>query len=222
MKISRIFFVASIKRATKTWNETLLQNKLNSDVARFAIIVQTFLATNQVIANWVSTDLWLDKITRESRRKREFRQIKSAMGLSNAQNIQIFCQKVELLTNFFATSFRNLEQPNVLKGQGAIFYLWVVKSATLLFISFSSNTAKVAHFVARFTVALAQKVYFFFSGGSSSLHMEGGGKGRRLGHPDPEIRGAVSKFFLALWASVWSKNKGRTQVSGTCPGSTTV
>ena len=24
----------------------------------------------------------------------------------------------------------------------------------------------------------------------------GGGKGRRLGHPDPEIRGAVSKFFF--------------------------
>ena len=31
------------------------------------------------------------------------------------------------------------------------------------------------------------------------------------GHPDPDIRGggAVSKkIFLALWASVWSKNMG--------------
>ena len=212
MKISRIFFVALVKRATKTWNETLLQNKSNSDVARFAIIVQTFLATNQVIANWVSTDLWLDKITRESRRKREFRQIKSAMGLSNAQNIQIFCQKVELLTNFFATSFRNLEQPNVLKGQGAIFYLWVVKPATLLFISFSSNTGKVTRFrcsvhrsfSSKGILFLQWRIQFFTYGGG------GGGKGRRLGHPDPEIRGAVSIFFLALWASVWSKNKGRT------------
>ena len=213
MKISRIFFVAPIKRATKTWNETLLQNKLNSDVARFAIIVQTFLATNQVIANWVSTDLWLDKITRESRRKREFRQIKSAMGLSKAQNIQIFCQKVELLTNFFATSFRNLEQPNVLKGQGAIFYLWVVKPATLLFISFSSNTAKVARFRCSVHRSFSSKGILF---------LQWRIQWRRLGHPDPEIRGAVSKFFLALWASVWSKNKGRTQVSGTCPGSTTI
>ena len=37
--------------------------------------------------------------------------------------------------------------------------------------------------------------------------LRGGGGG---GHPDPEIQGAVSKhFFSALWASVWSKNKGR-------------
>ena len=161
----------------------------------------------------MSTDLLLDKITRESRRKREFRQIKSAMGLSNAQNIQIFCQKVELLTNFFATSFRNLEQPNVLKGQSAIFYLWVVKPATLLFISFSSNTAKVARFRCSVHRSFSSKGILF---------LQWRIQWRRLGHPDPEIRGAVSKFFLALWASVWSKNKGRTQVSGTCPGSTTI
>ena len=168
----------------------------------------------------MSTDLLLDKITRESRRKREFRQIKSARGLSNAQNIQIFCQKVELLTNFFATSFRNLEQPNVLKGQGAIFYLWVVKPATLLFISFSSNTAKVARFRCSVHRSFSSKGILFLQW---RIQIRGGGgKGRRLGHPDPEIRGAVSKFFLALWASVWSKNKGRTQVSGTCPGSTTI
>ena len=40
-----------------------------------------------------------------------------------------------------------------------------------------------------------------------------GGGGVGWGHPDPEITvgglGAVSKnFFSALWASVWSKNKG--------------
>ena len=117
------------------------------------------------------------------------------MGLSNAQNIQIFCQKVELLTNFFATSFRNLEQPNVLKGQGAIFYLWVVKPATLLFISFSSNTAKVARFrcsvhrsfSSKGILFLQWRIQFFTYGGG-----RGGRKGRRLGHPDPEIRGAVS------------------------------
>ena len=32
---------------------------------------------------------------------------------------------------------------------------------------------------------------------------------RRTGHPDPEIRGSRSQTnFLALRASVWSKNKG--------------
>ena len=36
---------------------------------------------------------------------------------------------------------------------------------------------------------------------------------RGPGHPDPEIRGwgrggSLQKFFLALWASVWSKNGG--------------
>ena len=37
----------------------------------------------------------------------------------------------------------------------------------------------------------------------------GGGGGGRGGHPDPEIGGRVSKInFLALRASVWSKNKG--------------
>ena len=36
------------------------------------------------------------------------------------------------------------------------------------------------------------------------LQMGGGG------HPDTEIRGggSLKKNFLALWASVWSKNKG--------------
>ena len=41
------------------------------------------------------------------------------------------------------------------------------------------------------------------------LKIRGGGRGGG-GHLDPEIRGARSqkKFFSALWASVWSKNKG--------------
>ena len=45
----------------------------------------------------------------------------------------------------------------------------------------------------------------------SQMHRrgEGGEEGGRL-HPDPEIRRRQSpkKFFSALWASVWSKNKG--------------
>ena len=39
------------------------------------------------------------------------------------------------------------------------------------------------------------------------------------GHPDTEIRGdGLKKKFLALWASVWSKNKGGPNPS---PGSHT-
>ena len=43
------------------------------------------------------------------------------------------------------------------------------------------------------------------------LQMRGGGG---VGvHPDPDIRGALSKkFFSALWASFWSKNKGGARV----------
>ena len=45
------------------------------------------------------------------------------------------------------------------------------------------------------------------------------------GHPNPDIRGgAVSKkIFLALWASVWSKNMGGggAGLPGPSPGSIT-
>ena len=52
-----------------------------------------------------------------------------------------------------------------------------------------------------------------FSGGSRhSDQIRGGGGGG--GHPDPEIRGegarSPKKFYSALRASVWSKNKGRS------------
>ena len=43
------------------------------------------------------------------------------------------------------------------------------------------------------------------------------------GHPGPEIRGrdgVPKKFFSALWASVWSKNRGGGP-PGPSPGSTT-
>ena len=35
-------------------------------------------------------------------------------------------------------------------------------------------------------------------------------RGWGSGHPDPEIRGGTvsKKIFSALWAPVWSKNKG--------------
>ena len=40
------------------------------------------------------------------------------------------------------------------------------------------------------------------------------------GHPDPEIRGGgggSQKFFLALWASFWAKNKGGPGPPGPLP-----
>ena len=42
---------------------------------------------------------------------------------------------------------------------------------------------------------------------------------RRGGHPDPEIKGGQSpkKIFSALWASVWSKNKGGHRSPGSLP-----
>ena len=44
---------------------------------------------------------------------------------------------------------------------------------------------------------------------------------RTEGHPDPEIKEGQSpkKIFSALWASVWSKNKGGTGPPGPSPGS---
>ena len=50
---------------------------------------------------------------------------------------------------------------------------------------------------------------------------------RAGGHPDPEIRGGggavFKKFFLALWASVWTQNKGGPPgLRGPSPGSATV
>ena len=48
------------------------------------------------------------------------------------------------------------------------------------------------------------------SGGSRPSD-KGGRGGRGAGHPDAEIRGGArsqKQIFSALWASVWSKNKG--------------
>ena len=49
--------------------------------------------------------------------------------------------------------------------------------------------------------------------------------GRGGGHPDPEIRGGgggvLKKFFPALRASVWSKNKGEAAPLGPSLGSAT-
>ena len=41
------------------------------------------------------------------------------------------------------------------------------------------------------------------------------------GHPDPEIRGSSKKFFSALRASVWSKNRGGPGSPGPSHGSAT-
>ena len=54
----------------------LLRNELNGDVALLTTHVQTCLATNQVVASCLlSSDFWLDKITRESRHTRELRHL---------------------------------------------------------------------------------------------------------------------------------------------------
>ena len=56
-----------------------MQNVLKNDVARFNIC----LATNQVVANCVNTDFWLDKITEESRHTQNLRRLlqnKFALG----------------------------------------------------------------------------------------------------------------------------------------------
>ena len=46
------------------------------------------------------------------------------------------------------------------------------------------------------------------------LQIRGGGGG----HPDPEIRGgSPKKFFSALWASFWLKNKGGAGPPGPLP-----
>ena len=52
----------------------------------------------------------------------------------------------------------------------------------------------------------------------------GGGLGGGGGHPDPELRrgpGLKKKTFSALWASVWSKNRGWGGRGGGVPGSAT-
>ena len=54
----------------------MLRNELNCDVARLTTHFQACLATNQVVASFLlSTDFWLDKITRESRPTSELRHL---------------------------------------------------------------------------------------------------------------------------------------------------
>ena len=79
---------------TSTSFSTVLQNELKSDVARFTTHVQTCLATNQVVANWVNTDFWLDKITPESRHTRELRHLmQNKFVLGKTLNMKRFCCK---------------------------------------------------------------------------------------------------------------------------------
>ena len=57
--------------------------------------------------------------------------------------------------------------------------------------------------------SVGQLQHNFLSGGPRPSDNGGGGGGGGGGgdsHPDPEMRGRCPKmFFLALWASVWSK-----------------
>ena len=77
---------------------------LKGDVVWLTTHVQTCLATNHVVASCVTTNFWLDKITRESRRTRVLRHLlqnKFALGLIEfVQHVQILLQKVELLSTF--------------------------------------------------------------------------------------------------------------------------
>ena len=88
----------------------------------------------------------------------------------------------------------------MLKGQGARFYLWVVKPATLLFISFSSNIPKVARFRGSFHRSFSTKGILFLQRRVQTFRYGGEGGGRRPGHPDPEISGGSGlKFFFRLF-----------------------
>ena len=59
-------------------------------------------------------------------------------GPVNAQHVQIWLQKVELLPNF-CNNFSQPAQPDSLQDK---FDSWVVKPATSLFNSFRSNVAR--------------------------------------------------------------------------------
>ena len=70
---------------------TVLQNELKSDVARFTTHV---LATDQVVASYVNTDFWLDKITRESRHSRELRHLmQNKFALGKTLHMKKFSRK---------------------------------------------------------------------------------------------------------------------------------
>ena len=62
-----------------------------------------------------------------------------------------------------------------------------------------SKKLKVIHFNSICTLSV--------SVADPDLQIREGGGGGGHGHPDPEIRGVSKTSFLALWASVWSKNK---------------
>ena len=77
---------AAVKQAKKSATRfaILLQNELQTDVARFTTHVQTCLGKKiNVVVSCVYTDFWSDEITRESRHTRELRhllQSKFALG----------------------------------------------------------------------------------------------------------------------------------------------
>ena len=112
------------------------------------------------------------------------------MSPSNEQNIQIFWQKVELL--YFLCDIFSRPGTTKCVERTRCKILRVGGKTRNIAISLSrvaTTLRKLNVFVARFTVALAQKVYSFFSGGSRPSDMGGGADGRRSVHPDPEITG---------------------------------
>ena len=100
---------------------TLLQNEFHSDVARFTALVLS-LSGNKSGCWWcVNTDFWLNKITGKTRNMYRF-----------------WCNKWNYAL-ISATTFRNLQQPDLLQDR---FDSRVVKRATSLFSPYSSNVAK--------------------------------------------------------------------------------
>ena len=74
-----------------TYCNIMVQNGLESNVARFINDIQTCLATNHVFGNCVNTDFWLDKIARESRHALALRHLLQqtfALGRLNATNVK--------------------------------------------------------------------------------------------------------------------------------------
>ena len=117
---------------------TSLQNELNSDVPRFTALVQAFLATNQVVDGaWILTSDWIKLCGIHATQGLQSK-IASA-GAGKTRNMYRFCCNKWNYALISATTFRNLQQSDLLQDR---FDSRVVKRATSLFSSHSSNVVK--------------------------------------------------------------------------------
>ena len=113
-------------------------------VARFTTQFQTGLAINQVVASYVNTDFWLDKITRESRYTREFNHLpKTSLpwAAKTRQHVQNLLAKKRTAFYFLQQLFVTCN--NLVAVRQDRFDLSVVKRATSLLNSLClRNVAK--------------------------------------------------------------------------------